>query len=85
MAGVLTVSAQNSNQKNSDMDNLSEEKQKEIREKISGLAKSLTIISGRAPILRTPADYDMEYEDLFFSINGWCTSGSLVYSGKEFR
>lgn len=66
MAGVLTVSAQNSNQKNSDMDNLSVEKQKEIRETISGLAKSLTIISGRAPILRTPADYDMEYEDLFF-------------------
>lgn len=38
----------------------------EQRETITGLAKGYTIISGRAPILRTPADYDMAYEDVFF-------------------
>lgn len=53
------------------MNNLSEEKQKEIRAAISGLAKSLTKIESRTPIIRTPSDYDLKYEEVFFqSIDG---------------
>lgn len=48
------------------MENISIEEQKEIREKIKNLAYALTKVDHPTPLLETPADYDMAYEDLNF-------------------
>ena len=41
-------------------------KENEARATIQALAKNLTIIQDRTPILRTPADNGLAYEELFF-------------------
>lgn len=45
--------------------NVNNEK-REVPEAIVTLAQNLTRMTSRTPILKTPADYGMEYEDLFF-------------------
>ena len=43
----------------------------EQRSAIATLAQNLTIIKNRTPILKTPADYDMDFEEVFFpSLDG---------------
>lgn len=46
------------------MENLSTEKQQEIRATIRGLARGLTIVDHPTPILEKPSDYNMEFEDV---------------------
>ena len=66
MAGTSGVFAQSKNLKSTEMENLSVEKQQEIRATISGLAKGLTIVDHPTPILENPSDYNMEFEDVSF-------------------
>ena len=66
MAGTSIAFAQNNNSKRNSMENLSSEKQKEIRTTIVGLAQGLLLVDHPTPILETPKDYGMDYQDVKF-------------------
>jgi pimeloyl-ACP methyl ester carboxylesterase len=48
------------------MENLSKEKQQEIRTHLAGLAQALLTVDHPTPILETPKDYGMDYQDVKF-------------------
>ncbi len=57
---------QETNQQKNNMDNLSAEKQNEIRTTLSGLAKGYATVANPTPILETPKEYGLAYEDVKF-------------------
>lgn len=66
IAGTFFISCQSNNIKSNSMKNLSEEKQQEIRTNLAGLANALLIVDHPTPILETPKDYGMDYQDVKF-------------------